>query len=183
MWRRWRNSIQTHSHQQVIQCRPATRYFWQNRGHDVVLGTNLSCEQKIQSLGLGFHPIRPDCDWLHGAEKVRWFSHPRFGLLRVGRGSLRPALCDAYEDTLAAAQGADLLVTMIASYATRLVAEKEGIPQVSAVHTPVTFVLAYDPPILEISPFLSKWLRLLGPLFWRIIFGVGRRVSRSLSTE
>ncbi|MHB0960740.1 MAG: hypothetical protein ACYC0X_32640 [Pirellulaceae bacterium] len=37
-------------------------------------------------------------------------SHPRWGLLRVGRVLLMPALEESYDDTMAASEGADLLV-------------------------------------------------------------------------
>ena len=78
-----------------------------------------------------------------------------------------PALRESYEDTLAAAEGADLLVTMLASYATRLVAEKTGIPWVSAVHVPdgVLFNLrslasrSVPRPVQDIS---LPWPNLLG---------------------
>ena len=85
----------------------------QDRGHQVVLATNRCYQKKIESLGLGFHAVRPDCDWLSDRDKVRRFSHPRLGLLRVGREWLMPAVRDSYEDTLAAVEGADLLVSMV----------------------------------------------------------------------
>ena len=98
------------------------------RCHEVTVATNQTYQQRIESLGLGFRSIRPDCDWLQDADKVRWFSHPRFGLYRVGREIVMPNLRDTYEDTLRAAAGADLLVTMIGNYASRLVAERRGMP-------------------------------------------------------
>ncbi|MBI1312655.1 glycosyltransferase [bacterium] len=154
-----------------------------DRGHEVTVATCPSYRQKIESMGLNFRPVRPDCDWLQDAEKVRWFSHPRFGLLRVGQKILMPNLRDAFEDTLNAAKEADLLVTMMACYATRLVAEKERIPWVSAVHIPLGFFSGHDPPILEFSPFLSRQLRYLGPVFWRPFLELGKRVSRPLAEE
>ncbi len=57
----------------------------QKRGHDVVVATSPCYQQKIESLGLGFRSVRPDSDWLSDPDKVRRFSHPRWGLLRVGR--------------------------------------------------------------------------------------------------
>ena len=85
----------------------------QSRGHEVVMATNACYKQKVESLGLGFRPVRPDSDWLSHADKVRRFSHPRLGLLRVGREWLMPALRESYKDTLAAAEDADLLVAML----------------------------------------------------------------------
>lgn len=148
------------------------------RGHEVVFATSPCYRQKIESLGLGFHPVRPDSHWLFDPEKVRRLSHPRWGLLRVGREWVMPALRETYADTLAAAEGADLLVTMLANYASRLVAEKTGIPWVSAVHLPLGFVSSYDPSVLDIAPHLSRWLHHLGPTFWRPLWWVSKRASR-----
>lgn len=153
----------------------------QERGHDVVVGTNLCHRQKIENLGLGFHAVRPDSDWLSDRSKVQRLSHNRWGLLRIGREWLMPALRESYEDTLAAAEGADLLVTMLASYATRLVAEKTGIPWVSAVHVPMGFFSTYDPSLLDLSPALSRTFRCLGRTFWGPLFWLSKRATRFLA--
>jgi rhamnosyltransferase subunit B len=148
------------------------------RGHEVVIGTSPCYRQKVESLGLVFHAVRPDSNWLSDPDKVRRLSHPRWGMYRVQQEWLMPALRASYEDTLAAAEGADLLVAMLASYATRLVAEKATIPWVSAMHMPMGFFSAYDPPILGIAPVLWKRLRFLGPAFWIPLFWFGKRTSR-----
>lgn len=57
----------------------------QRRGHEAVVATSPCYREKVESLGLRFQSVRPDCDWLLDGDKVRWFSHPRRGLLRVGR--------------------------------------------------------------------------------------------------
>lgn len=153
----------------------------QKRGHEVTVGTSPCYEHKVKAWGLGFHPVRPDATWLSDPEIVRYYSHPRWGLLRVGRHWLMANLRDSYEDTLAAADGADLLVTMIADYATRLVAEKTGLPWVSGVHIPMGFFSAHDMPVLDMAPRFSKALRFLGPAFWGPIYWLGKRLSRGLA--
>jgi hypothetical protein len=70
-----------------------------------------------------------------------------------------PAIRESYEDTLHAAAGADLLIGMHATYATRLVAEKTGVSWVSAVHIPLGFFSAYDPPILDFASSASRQLQ------------------------
>jgi UDP:flavonoid glycosyltransferase YjiC (YdhE family) len=82
---------------------------------------------------------------------------------------------------MAASDGADLLVAMLASYATRLVAEKRAIPWVSAVHIPMGFFSTYDPPLLEVAPTLSKNLRFLGRMFWGPVFWFSKRASRFMA--
>ena len=153
----------------------------QERGHQVVLATSRCYQKKIESLGLGFHAVRPDSDWLSDRDQVRRLSHPRLGLLRVGREWLMPAVRESYEDTLAAAEGADLLVGMVATYAARLVAEKTKIPWASALHIPLGFFSAYDLPVLDVAPVLSRRLRCLGPVFWRPLLWCGKRASRFIA--
>ncbi len=151
------------------------------RGHEVVIGTGACYRERIERLGLGFHAIRPDSDWLSDPEKVRRLSHPRWGLLRVGREWLMPGLCDSFADTLAAAKGTDLFVAMHASYATRLVAERENIPWASAIHLPIGFFSTHDPSILDMAPWLSKKLRSLGHRFWSPLFWTSKRLTRFLA--
>ena len=56
------------------------------------------------------------------------FMELRRGTERVLRNWILPVLRESYEDTLAAAEGADLLVAHPITFATRLVAEKTGHP-------------------------------------------------------
>ena len=151
------------------------------RGHKVILGTCPCHEQKVKSLGLEFRPVEPDCEWLSDPDQVRHFTHPRFGLMRVGREIFMPKVRESYEQTLQAADGADLLVTMLASYASRLVAEKTGLPWVSGVHIPMGFFSARDVPVLEMAPTLCRKLRGLGPPFWKPVYWLGKRISRGLA--
>ena len=72
-----------------------------------------------------------------------------------------PSLRDAYDDTTAAADGADLLVSHSMTFATPLVAEKMRLPWVSTVLAPMGFFSAYDPPLLPLPLF--SLIRLLGP--------------------
>jgi rhamnosyltransferase subunit B len=139
----------------------------QARGHEAVVGTGECYRRKIQGLGLGFRPVRPDCDWVADPDVMRRITHPRWGLVRVIRELLLPVLRASYEDTLAAAEGADLLVTNLAAYASRLVAEKTGMPWASVVHVPLGIFSAHDPPLLPGAPDLWNRLRPLGPAFWK----------------
>jgi UDP:flavonoid glycosyltransferase YjiC (YdhE family) len=134
-------------------------------GHDVTVATAECYRRKIEELRLGFRAVRPDCDWLADPKVLRRIAHPRWGLIRAAQ-MLMIALRVSYEDTLAAAQGAELLVSNLATYATRLVAEKRGIPWASVMHIPTGFYSAYDPPLLPGLPGFSKTFRFLGPAFW-----------------
>jgi rhamnosyltransferase subunit B len=153
------------------------------RGHDVIVGAAECYREKIEKRGLGFRAVRPDCTWLENPQLVRRAAHPRWGFLRAAEMVLT-ALRESYEDTLAAAEDADLLVSNAATLATRLVAQKRGIAWVSAMHVPTLFFSAYDPPLLPGFADLSKTLRFLGPAFWgplgRLLIQATRWMGRPL---
>jgi rhamnosyltransferase subunit B len=136
-----------------------------SRGHDAILATGECYRRKIEALGLGFRPVRPDCDWLLDPVVVRRLTHPRLGTIRAVRMQLL-GLRESYEDTLVAAEGADLVVSNMAAYATGIVAEKKGLLWASAMHLPTGFFSAYDPPLIPGFPGFSNALRFLGPKFW-----------------
>lgn len=148
------------------------------RGHEAILATGECYRMKIEALGIGFRPVRPDSDWVTDPEVMRRIVHPRWGLVRVLREVYMSVLRETYEDMLAAAEGADLLVAMQANYASRLVAEKKGIPWASAIHMPIGFLSAYDPPPLPVFPSLSRALRFLGPAFCKPVIGLIKWASR-----
>jgi rhamnosyltransferase subunit B len=153
----------------------------QSRGHEVILATGECYRRKIEALGLSFRAVRPDCAWLADPVVVRRLAHPRWGMIRAVQVPLM-SLRESYDDTLAAAEGTDLLVGNLATYATGIVAEKKGLPWVSAMHSPTLFFSAYDPPLIPGFPEFSKRLRGLGPNFWgpfgRSINWVARVLAR-----
>jgi rhamnosyltransferase subunit B len=95
---------------------------------------------------------------------MRWFSHPRWGLIRVLKMQLR-SLREGYQDTLVATKGADLLFGNLFSYSARLVAERTGIAWASGIHIPMGFFSAYDPPLVPVLPEVLNKLDFLGPNF------------------
>jgi UDP:flavonoid glycosyltransferase YjiC (YdhE family) len=111
---------------------------------------------------------------------MRHFMDLRRGLIRVGRELLLPALRATYEDTLAAAEGADLLVSQV-PLAARLVAEKTGVAWASTTHIPLFFFSAHDPPVLPVAPFLTRKLRPLGPAFWGAVLRFSKWATRPLA--
>lgn len=150
----------------------------QARGHEVILATSECYRQKVEALGLGFRPVRPDSDWMSDPKTMQRMMDFRMGTVRIIREKLLPALRKSYEDVLAATEGADLLVSHPLAYADRLVSEKTGIPWVSTMITPYGFFSAYDLPWFPPAPVLSKRLRFLGPTFWRPV-----RVLNLLATR
>jgi UDP:flavonoid glycosyltransferase YjiC (YdhE family) len=151
------------------------------RGHEVVVATGNYYRRKIEALGLGFHALRPDFDPADRAAMTR-FMDLRRGTFRVVLGAILPALRDTYDDTLAAARGADLLVShALPAFAARLVAEKTGVPWASSMITPLGYFSAHDLPVLFVAPELFGPLRCLGPRFWGPVFRYGKRATRGLA--
>jgi UDP:flavonoid glycosyltransferase YjiC (YdhE family) len=137
----------------------------QARGHEVIIATSPFYRDKVTRAGIGFRPVRPELPDIHAnPDLAHQLMDRRLGSQRIVRGVFMPVVRESYADTLAAADGADLLVSHPLTFTTRLVAEKKGIAWVSSMLAPLGFFSKYDPPVLPPAPFLSK-LRSLGPTF------------------
>ncbi len=151
------------------------------RGHHAVVATSEAYRPKVESLGLGFATLRPDLpDWTDDPGSMARIMDLRRGPERIIREMMMPVLCQSYDDTLAAAEGADLLLSHPLTFATRLVAEKVGLPWASTALSPLSFFSGHDPPVLAPAQVLSK-LRFLGPAFNRPLFRFLKRTVRSWS--
>src|SRR5262245_22963325 len=127
----------------------------QARGHEAVIATSGYYRPTVEALGLGVRavrPNRPDLDADPGL--MRRVMDRRTGSDHVIRGLMMPALRESYDDTLAAADGADLLVAHMLTFTTRLVAERRSIPWASTLLQPLGFFSVYDPPVLPPAPSL-----------------------------
>src|SRR5947209_7636780 len=116
------------------------------RGHDAVLATAACYQHKVEALGLGFHAVRPDADWISDPVKMERIMDYRLGTVHAVREQVLPMLRESYEDLLAASQGADLLVSHM-PWDARFVAEKTGIPCASTMITPFGFFSVHDLPV------------------------------------
>jgi UDP:flavonoid glycosyltransferase YjiC (YdhE family) len=154
----------------------------QARGHEAIVATSAFYDDKVRALGLGFRPVRPDMtEFLADPELVRRTMNRRQGTQAVVSEMMRPdRLRAAYEDTQAAAEGADLLLSHPLTFTTRLVAEKRGLPWASSLLSPLGFFSAYDPPVLPNALWLAQ-LRLLGPHFHGPLFRLAQWTVRSWS--
>ena len=124
------------------------------RGYRPTIGTSPSYRERVEVLGLGFAPIRPD--------RREDLADPDFRD-RVGRGlrspgdvfrqMFLPAFDEAAEDTIAAVAGADLVVAHTLAFAAGPAAEARGIPWVSATLQPLSYFSRYDPPAIGPRPF------------------------------
>lgn len=153
----------------------------QARGHQATIATTRHYRQRIESRGIGFSAVRPDDpDPQLNDATLRHIMDRRHGSEYVIRRLMMPAIRESYEDLIAAAEGADLLVGHVLTYAARLVAEKKRIPWATTFLQPLGFFSAYDPPVLPQVPFLAR-LRFLGRAFHQPLFALAKRSCRSWS--
>jgi UDP:flavonoid glycosyltransferase YjiC (YdhE family) len=132
----------------------------------------------VEGEGLNFHPVRPDlAGVLDQPEVIRRVFHPRTGTEYIVRRLFLPALEAAFEDTLAAARDADLIVGHPIAYATPLAAEVLGKPWISVALAPISMLSTHDPPSISGAPFLELF-RSAGPAFWRNWWGLAGLVTR-----
>ncbi len=147
------------------------------RGHDAILATHEGYRADVEGAGLGFAPVPPDIVPSDTA-LLRRVMDPRRGSEVVVRDLAVPAIREAWAALDAAADGADLLVSHVLTFAVPLVAEKRGLPWVSTVLSPMIFFSAHDPPVPPPLPALGR-LRVLGPGFNGLLIGLYKRMSRS----
>lgn len=130
------------------------------RGHRPVIATTEMYREKIEPLGLELHRVRPDMPSYDEPERVaamiEYVVDEKRGPERLLQTMIVPHLRDAYEDLLAATEGADLLLTHPLPFVGPLVAAKTGVPWVSSVLAPGSFLSVYDPPVPPQFPSAHK---------------------------
>jgi len=144
------------------------------RGHQVTVATSALYRSKIDSTGLGFHPVRPDVAF-DDQQVLAYVMDAKHGSERIIR-YLASSVRDSYEDILGPAEYSDLIVTHPITFASVLAAQKLEKPWVSAVLSPISFLSAYDPPVLAPAPWLHR-LNFLGPGFNRLWVAAAKRGS------
>ena len=125
------------------------------RGHRPVIATTDRYRDKIIAAGIEFHAVRPNSE-IFGDERelLRLVMDSAKGSEYVIRQVILPHLRDAYEDTLAVAKDADVLLSHPLSYTVPIIAERFGKPWVASVLQPMMFLSAHDPPLLPQGQFL-----------------------------
>ncbi len=141
------------------------------RGHAVTIATSEAYRTIVESAGLAFHPVRPDIDMEDRALIAQYFDARR-GTERVVR-DLCSYVRQSYEDTLPVARRADVIVTHLITFGAAAVAQKLGIPWISAVLAPSSFLSAEEPAVPAPAPWLVK-LRIFGPGVIRFLYRFAR---------
>jgi rhamnosyltransferase subunit B len=148
------------------------------RGHLPIIATSTAHGQTVEGLGLEFHAVRPDVpDPSEDPDTMRRVMDRRRGTEVVIQEWVLPALRSSFDDLMSAAEGADLLVSHLLTFATPMVAELRGIPWVSTALQPGVYFSAYDPPLFpQTIPFAN--MPFLGPWFWRRYRHLVHRITR-----
>src|SRR6201996_8468119 len=149
------------------------------RGDRPVLAIPEMFRPKVEPLGIGFAPVRPEQD-PNDTRLIAMIYDIKHGTETGLRKFLFPSLRESYEDLMAAVEadgGADLLVTGELAYAGPIVAEKTGIPWASYVLAPFSFFSAYDPPVLPPYPTLAR-AQIVVPKIGHVVTRFARYVTR-----
>ena len=144
------------------------------RGHSVVIATTEAYRPRILRQGLSFHSLRPDWDPAD-SELIRQCEDLKSGPEILFRKLILPHLEDTYTDLLVIASECDLMLAGEIVYAAPLVAEKLGLPWISLILSPCSFLSAYDPSVLVNAPQLIR-LRTAGAPINRLLLNLGMRL-------
>lgn len=144
----------------------------QARGHRSVIATSGLYQEKIEAAGLDFLAVSPNLAPPQEQDErlMEKIMEPARGPKFLLEEVIFPHVRESYADLLKAVEGADLLITHPITFAGPLVAHKTGIPWVSTVLAPMSFLSAYDPPVPPFWSWLLK-LRVFGPTFLTVFFG------------
>lgn len=148
------------------------------RGHTVTLASCPQYRAKVEAAGLRFAPLRPDAPAPEDAsELARKVMDAREGTRTVLKDWVMPVLRETYADLAAACDGADLLVNHTIVFPGPLLAQKTGLPFLSAVLQPIVFFSEYDPCIPPTTPRWQGFAR-LPRLLVRAAYRLGWRMTR-----
>jgi rhamnosyltransferase subunit B len=133
------------------------------RGHAPLIATSEVYREKMDTLGIDFHPVRPPMPSYDEPEEigriVEEVMDAKSGPERVMQ-LLLPHLREIYEDLDAATEGAGLLLTHPLPLVGPIIAQKKNLPWVSSVLAPASLLSVYDPIVPPQWPGLYNLMRL-----------------------
>jgi len=155
-----------------------------DRGHHPVIATSELYREKLLAAGFDFVAVSPHLPppQEQDPELMEKVMNPRKGSGFLLNEMLMPFVRDGYADLMRAVEGADLLLTHPISFAGPLVAQKTGMPWVSSVLAPASFMSAYDPPVPPFWPWM-RHVQLLGPGFVAAFFRQAKKAFRNKSYD
>ena len=135
------------------------------RGHAITIAATEFYRDKVERVGFSFRPMRPNWNPTD-QEMIRQCEDLKTGPEILYRKLILPHLSDTYEDLLAAASKADLLIAGELVYAAPLVSEKLQCLGVSMIFSPSSFFSSHDPSVLVTVPGLIHLKKLGRPAYW-----------------
>lgn len=145
------------------------------RGHRVELVTSEMYRARIEVLGLGFHPLRPDL-LAQGEHIVAGIMDGPRGSEKLMREHLFPAVRQMHADLAPVAAGADLLIASELVFPAAILAATTPVRWVSYVLAPVSLFSMRDPSLLPVPP-ACQWILRGGSPVYRAVKGIGKLVS------
>lgn len=147
----------------------------QRRGHSVVIASHCDYGDRVTPLGLEFQAMHPNNANLEDPAEMARVMDIQTGTQLV-MTSLAAEVRDSYRDLLAIAQGADLIIAGEVVFAAPLVGEMLGIPWSRVALSPISFMSAYDLPLLPNVPW-TYGVRRFGPIACGAITGLAKLIS------
>ncbi len=144
------------------------------RGHRAAVATAEFHRATVEGADVELLPIRPDLPRDNFSEAFAGVMDARGGTKYLFQNLILPALRQSYDDLTRATANADLLVTHSLAPGAVLVAQKQNVPWISAVVSPIFFYSQNDPPLLPILPQLAR-APLFGTLWTRFLMRVVHR--------
>jgi UDP:flavonoid glycosyltransferase YjiC (YdhE family) len=149
-----------------------------NRGHPVTIATSEAYRSVVEGAAFSFRPIRPNL--VTDRRRIAYLFDKRRGPERLIRDLMMPMVPGMYQDLLPLVENADVLVASELIYPAATISEITGVPWLSLITAPASFLSKYDPPVIPAAPFLHG-LRRLGPWTHLMLNGLFRSGTWSWS--
>jgi len=150
----------------------------QAMGASPVLATCPFHRPIVERAGVDFRPLRPDVDPA-ATEILKRVMDPSRGSEVIIREMIVPALRQQYDDLLAAAQDADVMVSHPVTFAVPIAADVLNRPWLSSVLAPLSFFSVFDFPALPPWPQAVAIHRVGGSWTGRAL----KRIARTMTRE
>ena len=146
------------------------------RGHRPLIATSEVYREKMEAVGIEFHPVRPDVPSYEQSPEVQALVErlmdQKKGPEAIG-DLILPHLHDIYSDLDAATKDADLLLTHPLPFVGTMIAELKRLPWVSSVLAPASFLSVHDPIVPPQWPWLYHFMK-LSPWVGRAVMGLAK---------
>lgn len=152
------------------------------RGHSPVIATAPFYRERVLALGFEYEPLGPPVS-PQDPELIQRIMHSARGPEYLFRKLFLPHVAEMYAELERICTGADLLIAGEMVLAAPSFAEKTGMPWVSALLSPISFLSAHDPSVLPGAAWLQftwRWPLALQKVLHKLPGIVFRRWSKPL---